>query len=165
MDNQSWRYTPDDKLEGFLYSSVHKSTQLDHWFPCIDCSVRKAMGDRDFEWPELKVKTVLCRRFEANFQWSKYAYFSQVDIEPGHFLRIQADIYTSECEIQLRKSHFVRKLQVSMDLRIYFSSRPYPSSSQSLERIQGDNQHTDRLDIQANKYKRHYRTLHSSHTD
>ena len=55
MDNQSLQYIPGDKLEDFLYSSVHKSTQLGHWFPCIDCSVHKVMDGKDSEQLELKV--------------------------------------------------------------------------------------------------------------
>lgn len=112
MDNQSLRYIPDGKLEDFLYSSVHKSIQLDHLFPCIDCSVRKVMDGKDFERLELEVIGYM---YKVRMEWSKYAYFSQVDIELRHFLRIQADIYTLECEMQLRKSHFGRKVPVSTD--------------------------------------------------
>lgn len=65
MDNQSLRYIRDDMLEDFRYSLVRKSTQPDHWFPCTDCLVRKAMDGKDFQRLELKIIGSLVKWFEG----------------------------------------------------------------------------------------------------
>lgn len=167
MDNQSLRYILDDMLEDFQDKLVHKSTRLGHWHSYTDCSVRKAMGSKDLDWLEKELKVIGHEygRFEGGaFEWSKYSYFSRVDIEPVHFLRIRADSYTLECVIQRCKWHLVRMPQESMDFCIYFADRLYLLDSQSLEHIRVDRQHKDLLDIRGiGMCKRRYGTGHSSH--